>query len=146
MERKKRIVYIKKCQKFPVWRAETNQCPISYVCYITAGGLCTKSGSVFWWLFFIKIWFFIKHEKVIWQRKQNCLIPYVMSIREKIRKPSHIVVLIMDELGIHWDMKLWKNSVKLNLSFWYHSLLTAVVYHIHAKVQYITLLKLNIIN
>lgn len=43
----------------------------------------------------------------------NCLISYVVSIREEIRKPNHPVVLIMDGLGSHFDDEVMEGFCKI---------------------------------
>lgn len=107
---------------------ETNQYHISLFCGITAGGtyitpwLLSTSINIdpdFDDTFLSKFAEFYKTGKSYLTKKAkiewiiNCLISYVVSIREEIRKPNHPVVLIMDGLCSLFDDEVMEEFCKI---------------------------------
>ena len=126
--KRRNCVYVKNCTVQPVWRAQTDSYHISWVCGITAGGtyirpllLTTRATmdpdfddtflSTFAEFYQTPKGYLNKQAMIEWIR--NCLIPYVISIRDEIRKPNHPFVLIMDGLLCHFDDEVMVEFYKI---------------------------------
>lgn len=126
--KRRNCVYVKNCIIPPVWRAETDNYHISWVCGISAAGthikpmLLTTRARMdpdFYDTFLPEFAEFYTTQKgylttnAMIEWIQSCLIPYVIDIREQIQNPNHPVVLILDGLSCHLNDQIMEEFVKI---------------------------------
>lgn len=127
-KKRRSCVYCKNCKVPPLWRADTDNYHISWVCCINAACSWTRHMIITtlqymdpdfnqtflntFAEFGTSLKGYLVTENMI-DRVQNILIPYVIKIRSEINNENHPVVLIFDDLYQHLTDEVMQEFEKI---------------------------------